>query len=1806
MEGSFLPSFIREGRAISLQFNVSTLDEILKSSVSGFPISHPGQLGNSFLGLPLESGNRCESCGTSEHGLCEGHFGYIELPVPIYDPRHIGELRRILSIICLKCLRVKGKVSDNPENKKMSYNRCTSCQDCRALSIKEAKSKNGATYLEMKLPSASYLKSNRWQFLVRYGYDYGGEALHRSLLPSEALEILKNIPEETKRRLASKGYHPQNGFIMECLPVPPNCLSAPDVSNGVAIMSSDPSKSLLKKILTVIGTIRRSRSGSPKFESNEIEANALQYVVMQYLQLRGTSKATDDFRRKFLLGKEEDGSGSKAWLEKMKTLFIRKGSGFSSRSVISGDAYKGVDEIGIPLEIARKVTFEERVTAHNILRMQELMEKGLCVTYRDGTTSYTVNEGYRKRTTLKIGQIVNRAIMDGDVVFINRPPTTHKHSLQAFSVYVHNDHTVKINPLICAPLSADFDGDCVHLFYPQSLAAKAEVLELFSVEKQLLSSHTGNLNLQLVHDSLLSLKLLFKTFFLSKPTAQQLAMFVSSILPEPALPKSSQHGPLWTVLQVLQSALPADLDCFAERYLIRQSEMLRLDYNRDSLQSSFREVVTSVLMEKGPKEAVKFFNLVQPLLMEILFSKGYSVGLRDFFVSKDVLADLKMKVQHFTHQMQHMRSRNDEFVELQVENDLNNMKLPIVTFLLKLSAMGNLIDSKSRSAICKIVEQLGFLGLQLYTRGKFYSKGLVDDMYLYYKSRFNGSDCPSEAFGLVKSAFFEGLNPFEELTHSISSRETLIRSSRGLTEPGTLFKNLMAVLRDVVMCYDGTVRNICSNSVVQFEYRVGPMCNMDSVAPAGEPVGILAATAVSNPAYKAVLDSSQSNNSSWALMKEVLLCKINFNKEYVNDRRVVLFLNDCNCGKKYCKENSAYILLNLLERITLKDFATEFTIQYQKQQNSEGAETNFSLVGHIHFDKVKLMKLNIGLDEICQKCDKVIEYYRKKRSSISHLLKETRLFASECCTLKKHCVGEWSQVPCLQFYQNGIASSRDDNFKETSEVMGDVICPVLLKTILKGDSRLSQTNIIWTHPNSMGWVRKEGKSLKGEVALEILVEKDAVKQHGDAWRVVLDSCLPLMHLIDVNRSIPYGMKQIQELLGISCAFEQAVQRLEMSINSVDKGVLKEHLKLVASSMTCTGNLIGFNPGGCRALFRSSKVQVPMMEATLFAPMKSFERSAEKCYSDSLSGTVASCAWGKTVSIGTGTQFEFIWNGKEMKANEDVKLDAYEFLHLVTTSFREKEASTKCIGLEVDELDGDEDLASSPEQHMDFDEPHFDEGNASKKSNSGWEESKQSAWSSWSATDTGPNASCSDPVDNSDAWKCWKSKDADMWDKEAQKNSAALADESNSKSGWKSRNEGFKKGPCDAVDTSDAWECWKSKDADRWDEEVQKKTDGLPNESDSRSGWKPRNDKFKRGPCDAVDASDAWQYWKSKDADKWDKEAHKKPASLPDGSVSRSGWKSGNEGLQSGPREADCNTSLSYSKSGAVWESNDSMNVWDRRRPQVHNDPSTPKSNSWEDWRPNSIPTDNAWESLRFNAGSGLDGLEDSRRNDTQKVSPDESNAWNANSIQTPNDQSSPLDDWASKEIHAKRSPAADSWTGSRRHGWSKGVTKSHSLDASVAGVSKNEKSHSTKVSDHYSAQASRNTSGIFTATRRRKDQFTTEEVEILNDVDPVITTIKNVLHKSSNCERLSDDDQKYILENVFSYHPDKSAKMGNNFEYITVDEAQGHQGSRCFYLVSSDGAREDFSYHKCIKNYVQVKYPEMSESFSKKYFKKPG
>ncbi|KAF3795158.1 DNA-directed RNA polymerase V subunit 1 [Nymphaea thermarum] len=758
-----------------------------------------------------------------------------------------------------------------------------------------------------------------------------------SYQPCSKCQILENLPQDTVTALARRGCFPQSGLVLKCLPVPPNCLCVPDLPDAISSMSSDLTMSMLRRILTKADMIKRSRHGVVNFESHEIESGDLQAACAQYMQQRGAAKAPKTIEKKL----REINVCAKAWLEKIRTLFIRKGSGFSSRCVITGDAYTGINEIGLPLEIARKITFEERVTSFNRDKLQELVDRGFCLGYKDGLCTYTMRESLKMPHSLEIGQAINRRIIDGDLVFVNRPPSTHKHSLQALSVYIHDDHVVKINPLICGALGADFDGDCIHIYYPQSLSAKAEVQELFAVEKQLQSSHNEMLNVQLVLDSVLAAKLIYKDFFIDRAQAQQLFMWTSPQLIEPAVIKANGAGPLWTFLQVLQTALPELLDCHGQRYKVTKSEFLEFEIKKGQLETYLTEIFKLILVTKGPSEEVRVFNVLQPLLMEILFFHGCSLGLNDFYVPQHVMHDIGRQLQDLTPLLHFMRSTNNELVESQVDCYLKEVKRPVTQYISKSSSLGSLIDTSSDQAVSKVVQQLGFLGQQLYSRGKYYSNNLVDYFISHSRQKYiEGNQYSPESLGLVGGCLFNGLDPFEDLIHSVASREGIVRSSRGLTEPGLLFKNLMAILRNVTVCYDGTVRNMCTSAIVQFTYSIRNGAAPEASFSAGEPVGVLAATAVSNPAYKAVLESSPSNSSSWDNMKEILFCKHNSKNDYV-DSRVIIYLRDCDRGRTYCKEKAAVVVQNHLRRKTLKDLAAEFVVEYfslAENKEEEGEE----------------------------------------------------------------------------------------------------------------------------------------------------------------------------------------------------------------------------------------------------------------------------------------------------------------------------------------------------------------------------------------------------------------------------------------------------------------------------------------------------------------------------------------------------------------------------------------------------------------------------------------------------------------------------------------------------------------------------------------------------------------------------------------------------------------------------------------------------------------------------------------------------
>jgi DNA-directed RNA polymerase subunit beta' len=72
--------------------------------------------------------------------------------------------------------------------------------------------------------------------------------------------------------------------------------------------------------------------------------------------------------------------------------------------------------------------------------------------------------------------------------YLNRAPTLHRLSIQAFHPILIEGKAIQIHPLVCSAFNADFDGDQMAVHVPLSDAAQVEARELIASNKNLLKT----------------------------------------------------------------------------------------------------------------------------------------------------------------------------------------------------------------------------------------------------------------------------------------------------------------------------------------------------------------------------------------------------------------------------------------------------------------------------------------------------------------------------------------------------------------------------------------------------------------------------------------------------------------------------------------------------------------------------------------------------------------------------------------------------------------------------------------------------------------------------------------------------------------------------------------------------------------------------------------------------------------------------------------------------------------------------------------------------------------------------------------------------------------------------------------------------------------------------------------------------------------------------------------------------------------------------------------------------------------------
>ena len=240
---------------------------------------------------------------------------------------------------------------------------------------------------------------------------------------------------------------------------------------------------------------------------------------------------------------------------------------FSARSVISPDPSISIDQVGVPMDLAKILTFPEVVTTTNQKWLESIVMKGPedigganFVTSDHGVKTNLAMVNDLTSQTLSPGYIVDRHIRNNDIVIFNRQPSLHKMSMMGHRAYLISGKTFRLNLSDTTPYNADFDGDEMNMHVPQTQTARAEVRHIMAVPYQIISPQANKPVIGLVQDALLGCRLLSKRdTFLTRNQVMNLMMWLPTneskniILPPPCILKPQQ---LWSGKQVFSLFLP--------------------------------------------------------------------------------------------------------------------------------------------------------------------------------------------------------------------------------------------------------------------------------------------------------------------------------------------------------------------------------------------------------------------------------------------------------------------------------------------------------------------------------------------------------------------------------------------------------------------------------------------------------------------------------------------------------------------------------------------------------------------------------------------------------------------------------------------------------------------------------------------------------------------------------------------------------------------------------------------------------------------------------------------------------------------------------------------------------------------------------------------------------------------------------------------------------------------------------------------------------------------------------------------------
>ena len=844
---------------LGIQFCILSPDEIERRSVveitsnATYEGTEPkiGGLFDPRMGV-LENGKQCRSCGQSNNN-CPGHFGHYRLGRPVYYIQFLPMILNILSCVCVSCskllvdkeLRSQIKAKKGEGRWKDLLEASSNISRCG----QETEDGCGARQPDRYKREGIARIVAEWDDVESKKSGVKHDAMKQPLEVEYVQRLFRRITDEDVNFM---GFIPRwcrpDWMICSFLAIPPPQVRPSVVQENNQRSEDDLTHKLFEIIKTNKMLITKMESDGNKANKGYIDelVNVLQYHIATLVDNQIPGVAPSAQRGGRPLKSSQQRLGSKEG--RIRYNLQGKRVEFSARSVITPDPNISIAELGVPTRIAMNLTVPERVTNFNRDKLYKLVQNGTA-TYpgaktlvrKDGRTISLAHVN-SKEIVLYNGDLVNRHLMDGDMVLFNRQPTLHRMSMMGHRVRVLPYNTFRLNVSVTSPYNADFDGDEMNAHIPQSSEAIQELQDIAAVPYQMISPRHQKPVIKVVQDALLgSHRITKQGEKFTRREFMNLMMWNKRFDGQLPQPEMVEGKPRWTGQHVLSQLLPPmntdlknkfyDDDSVPENMVKIRDGVIQPGgiIDDDVLNKTGVGVVHTTYNDFGAHAAVNLLDSVQSTIEAYLVMCGFSVGLSDLVADDKTLATMNEIVQMRKKEIDeivlqvHMdlfdnntgKTNQDEF-ESQVFGKLNKAIEELgklgQSALAQENRMISMLKAGSKGSTINVSQMVACVGQQN-IEGRRIPYGFTDRTLPHYKKYDDGA----EARGFVENSFVKGLTPQEFFFHAMSGREGLIDTAVKTAETGYLQRQMVKAMEDLVTQHDGTVRD-ARGCIVQFHY----------------------------------------------------------------------------------------------------------------------------------------------------------------------------------------------------------------------------------------------------------------------------------------------------------------------------------------------------------------------------------------------------------------------------------------------------------------------------------------------------------------------------------------------------------------------------------------------------------------------------------------------------------------------------------------------------------------------------------------------------------------------------------------------------------------------------------------------------------------------------------------------------------------------------------------------------------------------------------------------------------------------------